>query len=167
VAASLTRERIAEAADAVANARGDLTEIAARIAETVKTRPAVPEPHYLDVYGAGALLHAYYNQAEQLFERIARELNSAPPKGPDWHRRLLDAMAAERPGVRPAVIGRDTHAQLREYLGFRHVFRRLYLMNLRWDRVRGLLVGIAEAHERLAQDLQRFELQLAELGGAL
>jgi hypothetical protein len=167
MAAPVTRERLAEAADAVRNAKSDLDQIAARITETAAARPAAPEPPYLEVYGAGALLHAYYNQVEQLFERLARDLNSAPPEGAEWHRRLLDAMAAERPDVRPAVIGKEAHALLREYLGFRHVFRRLYIMNLRWNRVHELLEGLAGVHARVVQDLDRFESQLLQLGRAL
>lgn len=167
MAAPLTRERLAEAADAVRNSRNELGQIAARIAESTAARPAAPEPPYLDVYGAGALLHAYYNQVEQLFERLARDLSSAPPEGAEWHRRLLDAMAAERPDIRPRVIGETTHSLLKEYLGFRHVFRKLYIMNLRWSRVHELLERVAETHARLAEDLEKFEAQLLELGRAL
>ena len=167
MAAPVTCERLAEAADAVRNAKSDLDQIAVCIAETVAARPATPEPPYLDVYGAGALLHAYYNQVEQLLERLARDLNSAPPECAEWHRRLLDAMAADRPDIRPAVIGKEAHALLKEYLGFRHVFRRLYIMNVRWDRVHELLEGVADAHGRVIEDLERFEAQLLELSRAL
>ena len=53
-------------------------------------------------------------------------------------------MAAEAPGLRPAVISSATHKQLDEYRGFRHVARHLYTFDL--DPVKlGLLVARALA----------------------
>lgn len=153
MASGVTRERIAETRDALDNALAELEPLVRRVREVLA---ATSVPSELEVYGAGAMLHAYYNQVEQLFERIARDFNSAPPEGAEWHRRLLDAMAQERPALRPAVISRGTRDTLREYLGFRHVFRRLYILNLRWERVRELLAGLEPAHRSLVADLVSF-----------
>ena len=46
--------------------------------------------------------------------------------GEQWHRDLIDSMALEISGVRPAVVDRGLADVLGEYLRFRHVFRNVY-----------------------------------------
>ena len=72
-----------------------------------------------------AMLHSFYTGIENVFRRIAIECDGYSPDGDTWHRDLLDAMAqpTER---RPAVISKDLHDALKEYLGFRHMFRYAY-----------------------------------------
>lgn len=74
----------------------------------------------------GSILHDFYNGVERVFLRIARELNGGVPRGEQWHRDLVDDMALEIPGVRPAVIDGGLANVLGEYLRFRHVFRNVY-----------------------------------------
>ena len=74
----------------------------------------------------GSMLHDFYNCGERVFLRIARELNGGVPRGEQWHRDLIDSMALEIPGVRPAVVDRGLGDVLGEYLRFRHVFRNVY-----------------------------------------
>jgi len=48
------------------------------------------------------------------------------PAGEHWHQLLLEQMASEIGGVRPAVISDATRQALDEYRGFRHVVRNVY-----------------------------------------
>jgi hypothetical protein len=75
-----------------------------RLAERIRaalSRISSPNPDPLEVFGAGAFINGYYSHLERSFERIVRDLNSAPAECPDWHRRLLRSMTVERTGVRP------------------------------------------------------------------
>ena len=68
------------------------------------------------------MLHSFYNGVENIFKRIALELDGQLPNSRTWHRDLLNAMA--RPGPsRRAVISEELRDHLNEYLNFRHVFR--------------------------------------------
>ena len=142
--------------DALATTRVDLAQLAAR-AEAFRAGTSARTPSDIEVYGAGALLHGIYNTLERLMERVARDLNSGPPAGPDWHRLLLRSMALDKPGHRPPLLGDAAVAALGRYLGFRHLFRHLYVLDLRWDEVRLLLDGLAPLHRDVDRDLARFD----------
>ena len=114
---------------------------------------------YLD--GVALNLHGFYAGAERIFAAIAREVDSAVPTGPDWHRDLLLQMVAPLPGLRPAVIRQDTMDRLDEYRGFRHVVRNVYTYNLKPARVRELMGGLDDCLAALRRDLGAFDAFLA------
>ncbi|MFZ5471509.1 MAG: hypothetical protein ACOZIN_18955 [Myxococcota bacterium] len=80
----------------------------------------------LELYGAGALVHGYYTHLERLFERVARDLNSVPLDGPDWHRRLL------------------------------HLFRNLYVLDLDGVRILAVLERVDSVHEHMREAIEKF-----------
>jgi len=86
------------------------------------------DDYYLD--GVALNLHGFYGGLERLFERISVLVDDARPAGSDWHQTLLNQMAQEVPGVRPAVISESTRARLDAYRSFRHVARNIYTFNL-------------------------------------
>ncbi len=71
-------------------------------------------------------LHDLYTAIESLFERIARSIDGEVPAGADWHRGLVYQMAAEIPGLRPALLDDDDVALLDRVRGFRHCFRHFF-----------------------------------------
>jgi hypothetical protein len=92
-----------------------------------------------------------------------------------WRRR---AAAEDRLGRERALRARAMVADLVEalvergarrvlLLGFQHMFRKLYMLNLRWARLRELLAGLGRAHALLADDLRRFVQALAVMRDAL
>ncbi len=56
---------------------------------------------YMD--GVALNLHSFYAGMEACFEDIARTVDGVIPEGANWHKDLLQQMAA----MRPAVIGRS------------------------------------------------------------
>ena len=88
-----------------------------------------PDP--IELSALAALLHSFYTGIENIFKRVALELDGALPRGESWHRELLDAMA-QAGSARGPIISAALRARLREYLGFRHVFRQAYAFQLRW-----------------------------------
>jgi hypothetical protein len=155
--------RAADLRDAVLLAARDLDRLSAEL-DTARARVTASSPQ-LELYGAAALAHGYYTHLERVFERIARDLNSAPHAGPDWHRRLLDAMTLERPGVRPAVIAPSLAVELDELLRFRHLFRNLYVLDLDGERVVALVARIARVHPAVRQSLDQFKGFLEQMAG--
>jgi hypothetical protein len=76
-------------------------------------------------------------------------------------------MTLDKPGLRPPVLDNPTATELGRYLGFRHLFRHLYVLDLRWDEVRLLLAGLAPLHARVDALLERFGGFLEELSRRL
>ena len=79
-------------------------------------------------------LYDFYKQLENIFERIAREIDQAVPKGTEWHKDLLQQMA--EPGTtRSPILSQKTCAELQELLGFRHVFLYIYGPKLDYEKM--------------------------------
>jgi len=86
-------------------------------------------PNEIELSALAAMLHSFYTGIENIFKRVAVEMDDGPPAGEIWHRRLLDSMA-QQGTVRPALLGTALRDLLRGYLDFRHVFRHAYTHEL-------------------------------------
>jgi len=92
---------------------------------------------------AGSILHDFYTGIEKIFCDIANKMDKIIPSGEDWHIKLLKSMAEPKRG-RPQVISGDSMEELKEYLGFRHLFRNIYGAQLDWVKLEFLLSKIQE-----------------------
>jgi len=92
---------------------------------------------------AGSILHDFYTGIEKIFCDIANKIDKGVPKAKDWHIKLLKSMAQSKEN-RPRVISLELMEELKEYLGFRHLFRNIYGAELKWDKLKILLVRIQE-----------------------
>jgi hypothetical protein len=113
-------------------------------------------PTELEIRGLAAFVHDLYTGVERIFERVATETEEGLPRGSDWHRRLLEGMSQELPGVRPEVVGSQTGAELTEYLLFRHRFRHMYGFQLEWAKLEPLLRRVPTVWGETRGDLERF-----------
>jgi ribonuclease HepT-like protein len=120
-------------------------------------------PTYLEVRGAGDIVHDFYNVVEHFFERVAVELNGGQPAGQDSHAQLLRRMSRQVEGVRPAAIDEALRGRLQEYLRFRHLFRHGYVFALEWDRLVPLLHGMRELSAELRRQFDTFIATMEEL----
>ena len=94
-------------------------------------------------------LARFYSVVERMFERLCEEFEHHFEKRGDFHEKLIQRLALDLEGIRPAFIPKDRAADVRELKGFRHVMRHAYDLTLRADRLEELS-GIAE---RLAVEL--------------
>lgn len=94
-------------------------------------------------------LSRFYNVVERMFERLCEEFENHFEKRGDFHEKLIQRLALDLPGIRPAFIPPDRVSDVRELKGFRHVMRHAYDLSLRADRLTELS-GIAL---RLAAEL--------------
>lgn len=112
-------------------------------------------PSSTELYALAAVLHSFYNGVENIFKRIAAELDDGLPSGEFWHQELLDAMARTT-GRRNSAITPALRLRLKEYLEFRHVFRHAYVFDLRWERMKPLVLACEETLRLLEEQLDGF-----------
>jgi hypothetical protein len=146
--------------------RQELAEI-----ETVVTRVeramamrqvgSVEDDLYLDA--AALNLHAFYTGLERIFRQIGVELDGSVPAGGEWHRDLLQQMAAELPGLRPLALSTETARALNEYLRFRHIVRNIYAFQLDPERVERLTSRLPLVWATTRAELLRFADVLDDL----
>ncbi|HKV10966.1 MAG TPA: hypothetical protein VJ725_22695 [Thermoanaerobaculia bacterium] len=114
------------------------------------------EPDAIELSALAARLHSFYTGIENLFRRIALELDGGVTQGSAWHQRLLRQMM--EPGTRrPAVLSAELHEQLQSYLQFRHVFRSAYSFQLHWDKMAPLVLHCEEVFSALRSELASFK----------
>lgn len=111
-------------------------------------------------------LHGFYAGVERLFNLIAGVVDATRPGGSDWHRVVLQQMAAEVPGVRPAVISSITRSALDEYRGFRHLVRNVYTFQLDPAKVGQLALRAPDLLGRVSRELLAFADFLEQRGQA-
>ncbi len=88
---------------------------------------------------------AIYTGLESVLVAIAKEIDDYVPKGDATHDELVETMAVEVRGVRPAVLREATRELMHEARKFRHVARHKYALELK-------LGGVLENY-RLARKL--------------
>jgi len=108
------------------------------------------------LYLVAVTLEHYFTGCETLLERIAREFEGPPTPSPRWHQELLETMALDIRGIRPAVLRGETASELRELLAFRHFMRHAYAVELRPARLAELAELLVSVHPKLGQDLDAF-----------
>jgi hypothetical protein len=113
------------------------------------------EPDGTELLATSALLHSFYTGVENIFKRIALEIDESLPAGQKSHSDLLLQMDT-RTGKRPAVIPAALRMRLGEYMDFRHVFRHAYSFDLSWSKMRGLVVNCDDTLGQLESALDEF-----------
>jgi hypothetical protein len=108
------------------------------------------------VRAGGSILHDFYTGIEKIFESIAKEVDRRLPLGEEWHSELLHQMTLDIPGLRPPVITAQAEKKLREYLGFRHLFRKRYGFELDWQKLKKLLLGMPQIRSNLESEIGKF-----------
>ncbi len=132
----------------------DLERTIGRAQEGWRRAQKASDDYYLDSVALN--LHGFYAGLERLFALVNSQIDRIPPQGANWHQVLLRQMAAEIPGVRPALVSAATREALEEYRGFRHVVRNVYTFQFDPSRVRHLVEGLPDLLEQLRRELLAF-----------
>ena len=96
-----------------------------------------------------------YRGIENIFLRIAREVDMHVPRGSRWHKNLLAQMTEQRP-ERPPVISERTFLQLADLLDFRHKVNNIYGKELRYEKTMPHAKSIDTLFAKVSQDLNTF-----------
>lgn len=133
---------------------GQLRKLIA-ISESFSVRMEKADAGQADIMAMAVILHSFYSGIENIFERIAKEIDNELPRGPNWHSDLLVSMT--RPNnQRPAVVSEDMAAVLKGYLGFRHTFRNIYIFNLELTKMRPLILHMRATFDGLEKEIRSF-----------
>jgi hypothetical protein len=126
-----------------------------RLYEEIIDTSSHQEPNFVELSALASLLHSFYTGVENIFKRIALEIDGYFPSGDASHRDLLTLMA-ERTANRPPVISQELQIRLGAYLSFRHVFRHAYSFQLDWDKMRNLVLQSEITWQELQMELRQF-----------
>jgi uncharacterized protein YutE (UPF0331/DUF86 family) len=112
---------------------------------------------------AALRLHNFYTGCERIFKLIATEVNGVLSQSLDWHKRLLNQVALEVAGIRPAVISAETRRDLEALLNFRHVVRNIYAFELKPERVEELVKLTIALYPKFAKEIGIFTAFLMDV----
>ncbi|MFC1976285.1 hypothetical protein ACFLXQ_07790, partial [Chloroflexota bacterium] len=100
-------------------------------------------------------LHSFYTGIENIFKRIALEIDGDIPSSFASHSDLLTTMTHSNANRSP-VISETLRVHLSAYLSFRHVFRHAYSFQLEWDKMRELVSQSEAIWQQLQMELDQF-----------
>ena len=152
-----------------ARIRGEVPELGRAVERAfkawLKTRaPAEDQEVYVD--SAALNIHGFYSALERVFELIARHVDQSLPSGQTWHRDLLHQMGEDLAGARPAVISEDSSLALDELRRFRHLVRNVYTVDLKPEKMEGLMSDLCATWAGVRGELLAFADFLAEMATA-
>jgi hypothetical protein len=113
------------------------------------------DPDTIEIAAFASMLHSFYSGFENIFKRIAKDIDDTFEKSESWHMDLLDSMVSTTI-KRPAIISPDTKRKLQFYLSFRHVFRSIYSYDLKWSKMKDLAFNSEEILTLLESELNAF-----------
>ena len=100
-------------------------------------------------------LALFYTGLENIFQRIAREIDTDEPQGKEWHKDLLVQMGESRPS-RPPVISEETVEALTPILRFRHRVRHIYVFELEPEKTAENGKRVCDLFDTLSAELDTF-----------
>ena len=92
---------------------------------------------------------------ENIFRRIALDVDLRMPDGSRWDKELLVQMASLQDKRQP-VISQETFELLQELLEFRHVFNNIYGEELVYERIKRNAKQIGRLFGSLSKELDVF-----------
>jgi hypothetical protein len=120
----------------------------------------IQEPEPIELMALASILHSFYMGFENIFKRIAIEIDGGFSKTDSWHIDLLESMI-EPSDKRSAILTPEVKRKLRFYLGFRHIFRSHYSYELNWSKMKNLVWESEEILNRVENELIDFMNDLA------
>ena len=132
---------------------GTLKKIEERL-EKIKTAP-VEYTEEIETTIAKNLVDCYRGM-ENIFRRIAFDVDLRMPDGSRWHKELLTQMAEPQAERRSPVISQETFETLEELLAFRHVFNNIYGEGLVYEQTERNAKQIGKLFNSLSKELDAF-----------
>jgi len=101
-------------------------------------------------------ISAIYTGIESMLDAVGGEIDEYTPRGDASHADLVDGMAVEVKGIRPAVLSEATRELMHETRKFRHVVRHKYALHLKRRNVAGNLALVRKLVPAFERDWRRF-----------
>ena len=125
----------------------------AKALEDIEVLPIAAKPYIQE--SIAKKLADVYNGMENIFKRVAREVDMHLPTGDSWHKDLLTQMTEQRL-ERPPVISEKTSSRLDDLLKFRHAFNNIYAEELVYEKIEPRAKSIDALFASISQDLNTF-----------
>lgn len=146
-------ELIQRISDERSQIEGTLKKIEERL-KKIKTAP-VEYREEIETTIAKNLVDCYRGM-ENIFRRIALDVDLRMPDGSRWHKELLTQMAESQAEQRSPVISQETFEILEELLAFRHVFNNIYGEELVYEQTERNAKQIGKLFNNLSAELDVF-----------
>ena len=115
----------------------------------------IQEPDFIELNAIGSILHSYYNGLESIFKLIYKNFDEKPLSSKLWHSELLQAMFTQTE-KHSQILSSELFPALKNYLGFRHVFRHSYAYELNWQRLQPLFYEMNENWYSVKKEILNF-----------
>lgn len=112
-------------------------------------------PDFIELNAIGSILHSYYNGIENIFNMIYKVSYGKTLTGTMWHSDLFKDMFEETKEHKQ-VLPQDLMSSLKEYLGFRHIFRHSYGYDLDWTKLEPLFSGLSDNWKSVKESFNKF-----------
>ena len=140
----------------ISDERNKIEETIGKIAERLEKIKTAPAEYREEIETTIAKnLVDCYRGMENIFRRIALDVDLRMPDGSRWHKELLTQMT-EPQAERQPVISQETFQVLEELLEFRHVFNNIYGEELVYEQTERNAKQVGELFNRLSKELDTF-----------
>ena len=140
----------------ISNEQEKIKETVKKIAERLEKIKTAPNEYREEIETTIAKnLVDCYRGVENIFKRIALDVDLHIPDGSRWHKELL-AQMAEPQDERQPVVSQKTFELLQELLGFRGVFNNIYGEELIYEKTEKNAKQVDELFNRLSEELEIF-----------
>jgi hypothetical protein len=143
----------------LADDRASLDRLAAAIA-TLCAPAADERGEWMRSLALAFEVERYYTAVESMLVRALRAVDGDLPTGPGSHQEILRAASVAIDGIRPALLGAESAALLRELLKFRHLARHGYEIDPELARMVEHAGRVAQLQPVLTRDWVAFEVWL-------
>ena len=140
----------------ISDERNKIEETIGKIAERLEKIKTAPAEYREEIETTIAKnLVDCYRGMENIFRRVALDVDLRMPDGSRWHKELLTQMT-EPQAERQPVISQETFQVLEELLEFRHVFNNIYGEELVYEQTERNAKQVGELFNRLSKELNTF-----------
>lgn len=115
----------------------------------------IQKPDFIEINAIGSVLHSYYSGLENIFKLIYKSFDEKPLSSNVWHSELLQEMFTQTE-KHPQILSEELLPTLKNYLGFRHVFRHSYGYEIDWTHLQPLFYKMNENWQSVKKEILDF-----------